>query len=84
MATLKVPVGPADHSQGPPAPIVKALQKKFGKQLRFVFRNFPLREIRPNAEAGAETVEFAGQLPVCSSSVQNREAAGAEGICLAG
>ncbi len=62
MATLKVPVGPADHSQGPADapvtlveygdyecshcghayPIVKALQKKFGKQLRFVFRNFPL------------------------------------------
>jgi protein-disulfide isomerase len=40
-------------------PIVKALQKKFGRQLRFVFRNFPLREIHPNAEAAAETAEFA-------------------------
>ena len=40
-------------------PIVKALQKKLGKQLRFVFRNFPLREIHPNAEAAAETAEFA-------------------------
>ena len=40
-------------------PIVKALQKRFGKQLRFVFRNFPLREIHPNAEAAAETAEFA-------------------------
>jgi len=79
MATLKVPVGPADHSQGPADapvtlveygdyecphcgrayPIVKALQKKFGKQLRFVFRNFPLREVHPNAEAAAETAEFA-------------------------
>jgi protein-disulfide isomerase len=79
MATLKVPVGPADHSQGPADapvtlveygdyecshcghayPIVKALQKKFGKQLRFVFRNFPLREIHPNAEVAAETAEFA-------------------------
>ena len=79
MATLKVPVGAADHSQGPADapvtlveygdyecshcrrayPIVKALQKKFGKQLRFVFRNFPLREIHPNAEAAAETAEFA-------------------------
>src|SRR5229473_594536 len=79
MATLKVPVGPADHSQGfADAPvtlveygdyecshcghaysIVKALQKKFGKQLRFAFRNFPLREIHPNAEVAAETAEFA-------------------------
>lgn len=27
--------------------------------MRFVFRNFPLREIHPNAEAAAETAEFA-------------------------
>jgi len=27
--------------------------------LRFVFRNFPLREIHPNAEAAAQTAEFA-------------------------
>jgi len=40
-------------------PIVKALQRKFGNQLRFVFRNFPLREIHPNAEVAAETAEFA-------------------------
>jgi len=40
-------------------PIVRALQKKLGKQLRFVFRNFPLREIHPNAEVAAETAEFA-------------------------
>lgn len=79
MAKLKVPVGPADHAQGPAnAPvtlveygdyecphcgrahaIVKALQKRFGRQLRFVFRNFPLREIHPNAETAAETAEFA-------------------------
>ena len=40
-------------------PIVKALQKRFGSQLRFVFRNFPLREIHPHAEAAAEAAEFA-------------------------
>ena len=40
-------------------PIVKALQKRFGKRLRFAFRNFPLREIHPHAEAAAETAEFA-------------------------
>ncbi len=40
-------------------PIVKALQEQFGKRLRFVFRNFPLREAHPQAEAAAETAEFA-------------------------
>ena len=80
MATLKVPVGPADHSQGAESagivlveygdyqcpycgrayPIVKQVQKHFGTRLRFVFRNFPLKEIHPQAEAAAETAEFAG------------------------
>ena len=41
-------------------PIVKRVQKHFGKRLRFVFRNFPLNEIHPQAEAAAETAEFAG------------------------
>jgi protein-disulfide isomerase len=41
-------------------PIVKKVQKHFGKQLCFVFRNFPLTEMHPNAEFAAETSEFAG------------------------
>jgi protein-disulfide isomerase len=41
-------------------PIVNAVRKHFGKQLRFVFRNFPLTEIHPQAEAAAEAAEFAG------------------------
>jgi len=41
-------------------PIVKRVQKHFGERLRFVFRNFPLREMHPHAEAAAETAEFAG------------------------
>lgn len=41
-------------------PIVKRLQQHFGKRLRFVFRNFPLSEMHPHAEAAAETAEFAG------------------------
>ncbi len=45
---------------GQAAPIVKELQKQFGTDLRFVFRNFPLREIHPNAEHAAEAAEFAG------------------------
>src|SRR5437879_2689995 len=40
-------------------PIVKAVQKHFGKKLRFVFRNFPLNEAHPHAEAAAETAEAA-------------------------
>jgi protein-disulfide isomerase len=41
-------------------PIVKRVQKHFGKTLRFVFRNFPLREVHPHAESAAETAEYAG------------------------
>jgi len=41
-------------------PIVKQVQKHFGKRLRFVFRNFPLSEMHPHAEAAAEVAEFAG------------------------
>src|ERR1700759_4074767 len=41
-------------------PIVKRVQKHFGKRLAFVFRNFPLNEAHPHAEAAAETAEFAG------------------------
>ena len=40
-------------------PIVKAVQKHFGRRLRFVFRNFPLTQIHPEAESAAETAEFA-------------------------
>lgn len=39
--------------------VVKQLQKYFGPGLRFVFRNFPLAEIHPNAESAAEASEFA-------------------------
>ena len=42
-------------------PIVKRIQKHFGKRLCFVFRNFPLNESHPNAEAAAESAEFAGK-----------------------
>jgi protein-disulfide isomerase len=40
-------------------PIVKEVQEHFGKRLAFVFRNFPLSEMHPNAEIAAETAEFA-------------------------
>jgi len=41
-------------------PIVKRVQKHFGRRLRFVFRNFPLTQIHPHAQTAAETAEFAG------------------------
>src|SRR4029077_20977753 len=41
-------------------PIIKRVQKHFGKRLRFVFRNFPLSEMHAHAESAAEAAEFAG------------------------
>ena len=41
-------------------PIVKELQKRLGKRLRFVFRNFPLSTMHPHAEHAAEAAEAAG------------------------
>ena len=41
-------------------PIVKALQERLGRRLRFVFRNFPLRESHPHAEHAAQAAEAAG------------------------
>jgi len=40
-------------------PIVKAVQKHFGRNLRFIFRYFPLAQAHPNAESAAETAEWA-------------------------
>jgi protein-disulfide isomerase len=41
-------------------PIVQRIQKHFGAKLAFVFRNFPLSEMHPEAEPAAEAAEFAG------------------------
>ena len=41
-------------------PVVKAVRKHFGKQLRFVYRHFPLTQVHPMAEPAAEAAEFAG------------------------
>lgn len=40
-------------------PIVKKLQHKFGKDLLFVFRNFPLQEMHPDAYNAALAAEAA-------------------------
>jgi Thioredoxin len=39
--------------------MVKAILKRFGAKLRFVFRNMPLSEMHPNAELAAEAAEAA-------------------------
>lgn len=39
--------------------IIKKIQKRFGADLRFVFRNFPITEAHPFAENGAEIAEAA-------------------------
>jgi protein-disulfide isomerase len=40
-------------------PVVKQIQKKMGRQLQFVFRNFPLTNMHPFAEIAAEAAEAA-------------------------
>lgn len=40
--------------------VVQALQARFGDELRFVFRNFPLTQVHPYAEHAAEAAEAAG------------------------
>ncbi len=41
-------------------PTVRALQRELGTKLRFVYRNFPIRELHPHAQAAAEAAEAAG------------------------
>ena len=39
---------------------VMQLGGQFGNEITYIFRNFPLTEVHPNAELAAETAEFAG------------------------
>ena len=41
-------------------PIIQQLQKHFGNQLRFVFRNFPLARLHAYAQRAGEAAEAAG------------------------
>ena len=40
-------------------PIIKQVQKHLSNKLRFVFRNFPITQIHPQAQHEAEAAEFA-------------------------
>jgi protein-disulfide isomerase len=40
--------------------IIKRIQDRFGDQLRFAFRNFPLTQVHPHAQQAAEAAEAAG------------------------
>jgi protein-disulfide isomerase len=40
-------------------PIVEEVRRRLGKQLRFVFRHFPLNQMHPHAEHAAEVAEAA-------------------------
>ena len=42
-------------------PLVKRLLKERGKEVNFVFRNFPLQEIHPHAYMSATAAEAAGK-----------------------
>jgi Na+:H+ antiporter, NhaA family len=41
-------------------PVVRELQERFGRQLRFVFRHMPLPDLHPRAPFAAEAAEAAG------------------------
>jgi protein-disulfide isomerase len=40
-------------------PIVADLRRSYGDRVRFVFRNFPLTNVHPNAQRAAEAAEWA-------------------------
>jgi protein-disulfide isomerase len=41
-------------------PIVEQLRQTFADSMRFIFRNLPLADVHPNAEASAEVAEAVG------------------------
>lgn len=64
-------------------PMVKQLQRQFGADLRFVFRNFPLTQAHPLAQMAAELAEAAATLgrfwPMHDWIYENQEAWSAGG-----
>ncbi len=68
-------------------PAIRRIQRRFGNDLRFVFRNFPLSEAHPLARPAAEIAEAAGLLhhfwPMHDWLYENQDAwtaYGAEGL----
>ena len=65
-------------------PIVKSIQEKLGPDLKFIFRNFPLRKVHPNAYPAAVATEAAalqGKFWEMHDIVfENQKALGAENI----
>lgn len=41
-------------------PIVKGIHDAYGDQVKIVYRNYPLTEVHPNAQIGAQAAEAAG------------------------
>lgn len=68
-------------------PEIKRIQREFGNDLRFVFRNFPLNEVHPLARQAAEIAEASALLhhfwPMHDWLYENQDAwtaYGAEGL----
>lgn len=65
MGSLQAPVVLVEYGDyqcsycGRAYPVVKELQRRFGDSLAFVFRNFPLTQMHPDAQRAAETAEWA-------------------------
>jgi len=45
---------------GAAQPVIDQIQERFSREVRLVFRHFPLAEVHPHAGPAAETAEFAG------------------------
>jgi protein-disulfide isomerase len=43
-------------------PLVREIQRRYGRDLRLVFRNFPLHEVHPLAQPAAEVAEAAASV----------------------
>jgi len=65
-------------------PNLQEVQRELGPQLRFVFRNFPLTQMHPNAELAAEAAESAALMgkfwPMHDALYENQESLSLEFI----